>query len=86
MEKIKLGEKVRCKITGYTGIAVVRSEFLNGCVQYTVAGKWSGKGSPMENEMSIDQQSLEVVKIKKKRIKKENTGGPNRLGFKYRGF
>ena len=34
MSKIKLGDKVRCKITGFIGIAVVRSEFLNVCIQW----------------------------------------------------
>ena len=30
MREIKLGDKVRCKITGFTRTAVAKTEFING--------------------------------------------------------
>lgn len=84
MDKIKLGDKVRDKISGVVGTAVVRSEFLNGCIQYTILPK--AEKNKMPEEWSIDEQSLEVIKPKKKPIKKEKTGGATRLGFKQRGY
>ena len=33
---IRLGDKVRCRITGFEGIATGRAEYLNGCVQISV--------------------------------------------------
>ena len=85
MNEIELGDKVKCKYTGFTGIAVARTEFVNGCVQYAVAPKWDGKGLGIE-EIQIDEQSLLIVKPVKKEIKKDEGGGRNRLAFKQRGF
>lgn len=84
-QEIKLGDKVRCKITGFTGIAVVKSEFINGCIQWNVLPK-GDKKNKMPEDMSIDQQNLEVIKVKKKKVKKRDSGGPMTRGFKQRGF
>jgi len=64
--RIKLGDKVKCLITGYVGIVVARVEFLNGCIQYSVASKVNPKDNklPMEGEPSIDEISLKVLKRK----------------------
>ena len=84
---IKLGDKVRCKYTGFTGIAVAKTEFINGCVQYSVVAKWNGKTTRDEMEQGIDEDSLEVIKPKKKKKeKKESNGGPMRRAFRQRGF
>lgn len=74
MKEIKLGDKVRCKITGFSGIAVAKTEFINGCVQYNVLPKGESKNK-MPEDMSIDIQSLEKIEVKKKKIKKSSTGG-----------
>ncbi len=86
--RVELGQEVRCKITGFKGIAVARTEFINGCVQYNVAPKWdkAKANNPMEQEISIDETSLELVEEPKKKIKKRETGGPTRLPFKQRGY
>lgn len=77
MKEIKLGDKVRCKLTGFTGTAVAKTEFINGCIQWNVLPKGKDKGK-MPEDMSIDEQSLEVIpKKKKKKIEKSETGGPN---------
>ncbi len=74
MKEIKLGDKVRCKLTGFTGIAVAKTEFINGCVQWSVLSKM-GKDKKMPEEIGIDSQSLELVSKPKKRTKKKETGG-----------
>ncbi len=98
--RVELGQEVRCKITGFKGIAVARTEFINGCVQYNVAPKWdkAKANNPMEQEISIDETSLELVNREvrfkygtedgkpKKKIRKKETGGPTRLPFKQRGY
>ncbi|RIV20378.1 hypothetical protein DYU11_20215 [Fibrisoma montanum] len=69
---IKLGQKVRCIVTGFTGIAISKVEYLNGCVQYCV------KPPVVDNKSAdgeyIDQQQLEVVDDGVA-VKKNNTGG-----------
>ena len=47
---INLGDKVKCKITGLTGTAVARCEFLNGCVQFKVQPRFVKDGKPAEGE------------------------------------
>lgn len=75
MNKIKLGDKVKDKISGLSGIATARTEFLNGCVQYTVSRKL-GKNQELNpmGEPSIDEMCLEVVEervIESKEYEKE---------------
>jgi len=86
MAKIELGDKVKCKYTGFVGVAVARSEFINGCIQISVAPKWDGKSSTIE-DMGIDESSLIIIKKKKKDEDDEDSnGGPTRLGIKMRGY
>jgi len=84
-EEIELGDKVKCIYTGFTGIATARTEFINGCVQYMVAGKWDGKTQDIP-EIGIDSQSLKIVSKKKKLKEEESNGGPMRVAFKQRGY
>ena len=83
--KIKLGDKVKCKVTGLVGIAVAITEFLNGCVQISVAPR-VGKDNKLSEEVGIDEQSLEVVKPKQKTKRRSDVdeiiGGANTYGLK----
>ena len=83
-QEIDLGDKVKCIYTGFTGFVTAKTEFINGCVQFMVAGKWDGKTQEIP-EISIDSQSLKVV-TKKKKPEQEDTGGPMRRAFKQRGY
>jgi len=87
MSEIELGDKVKDTITGFKGIATAKTEFINGCVQYNVTGK-VGKDNKLSDDsiMSIDQETLEVIKPKVKKIKRSDTGGPTRPGMKMRGY
>ena len=82
---IKLGSKVKCKISGFIGIAVARTEFINGCIQYSVAGKVKKDGN-LPEEIGIDEGSLEVIKKLKSKIKKKETGGANTRGIFMKGY
>lgn len=86
MTKIELGQEVRCKITGFKGIAVARSVFINGCVQYNVAPKHQKGKHPVDQEVSIDATSLELVKKPRKKIEKRDTGGASKHSTKMRGY
>ncbi len=94
--KIKLGDKVRDKISGYTGIAVARSKFINGCVQYSIAGKVKkGERLPIEGEPAIDETNLEIIKKnvvisceyrKEEHKETKSNGGPTRFMKSMRGY
>lgn len=71
---IKLGDKVKDKISGFTGIAVSRIEYINGCIQYGVKPRVKKNGE-MPDIQYIDEKQLSIIS-KKVRIKKERTGGP----------
>lgn len=82
---IKLGSKVKCKITGLVGVVVARIEFINGCVQYEVQAA-IGKDNKIPEAEGIDEGSLEIIKSKKKVIKKSTTGGPNSSSRTMKGY
>ena len=64
MTKIQLGQKVRDTITGYTGVAVARTEWMYGCVRITVQSQELKDGLPTEG-YAVDEPQLELVEDKK---------------------
>ncbi len=59
MSKIKLGQQVKDKITGFTGTAIERVERLNGSICYCISPK--GSEREMKNAEYIDHARLEIV-------------------------
>jgi hypothetical protein len=57
---IKLGSMVRDKITGFVGIAIGRTTWLNGCNRWGVQGLDLHEGRPTE-VVWIDSVQLAVV-------------------------
>lgn len=76
-QMIKLGTKVRDKVTGVTGIAIARTEWLNGCARIVVQPQEVKDGKPVESTC-VDEPQIEVVDddhvLTKGRV--TNTGGP----------
>ena len=86
VEEIEFGDIVEDIYTGFKGAVVTKTEFVNGCVQWGILGKWDGK-SEEPPQSSIDEQSLKIIKKKvKPRKKRESTGGPSSRGIRQRGF
>jgi len=57
--EIKLGNKVKCKVTGFVGIAVTKLEHMNGCIQYNVEPKV--KDNEKKKDEWIDEQQLIII-------------------------
>ena len=74
--EITLGNKVRDKVTGFTGIATAKVEYINKCVQFCVKPPVGKDGKMVDGEY-IDIEQLEVVS-KGKSINAKATGGPQR--------
>ncbi len=55
--KIKLGDKVKDKITGFEGIVIARIEYLNGCIQYGVKARV--KEAALKEAEYIDEGQIE---------------------------
>jgi len=79
MKRIKLGDKVKCKYSGFVGIAVAKTEFINGCVQYLVLPEVKKKDNAYPEEASIDIDSLELISKPKKKVAKSYAGGPSKI-------
>jgi hypothetical protein len=58
---IKLGQEVKDKVTGFTGIAVFRAEHLFGCIRIGVKPQEFGKDGRLQEQEFFDEGALEVV-------------------------
>ena len=74
---IKLGDEVKCKVSGFRGIVTSVTNFLNGCVQVGIQAPVTKDGKFGES-WSIDVSQLVVVNAGKVVIKKQDVGGPPR--------
>ncbi len=75
-KKIKLGTKIRCKVTGLEGVATSRIEYLNGCVQYGLTPKAKENEAKYPDTAYLDEDQIEIIKAKKVEVKSTRTGGP----------
>jgi len=59
--KVKLGDKVVNSIDGLEGIALSRTEYLNGCVQIEIIKEVDDEGNLPEETYHIDDVQLTVI-------------------------
>ncbi len=74
-KEIQLGDKVKDTITGFIGIAVARTIWIQGCDRITVQ-PLVNKNNNLEESMSFDEPSLIVISKKKTPKKRDDVGGP----------
>lgn len=58
---IKLGNLVKDKISGFTGIATAKTEFFNGCIRVYVTPQELTKDGSLIREEWFDQEQLDIV-------------------------
>jgi len=75
MEKVELGDKVKCLITGFKGTATCRHTYINGCDRITVS-PGVGEDGKLPDECSFDEPQLKVTKKRVLPKKRNNNGGP----------
>lgn len=56
---VERGDRVRDSITGYTGIVLARSEYLNGCVRFLVVSEKLEDGKSVDE--TFDAHQLEIL-------------------------
>lgn len=63
----ELGDRVSCKITGFTGIIIGKSEWLNGCATYGIQTEDLKDGMPQKvkwfDEPQLRLQTKKVLDI-----------------------
>lgn len=76
MSQIKCGDLARDTITGFEGIVVARTEWLNKCVRLTIQPRELKDGKPVENH-TFDEEQVELVTPDAHvETKVRQTGGP----------
>jgi hypothetical protein len=75
---MKLGQTLKDKVTGFTGIATAKVEYLSGCVQFGLQPEIDKEGK-VPDAAFFDFQRLEIVADKAQLVlenKAEALGGP----------
>lgn len=75
---IKLGQEAEDSVTGFKGICVAVTHWLNGCVRVTLQPKM-GKDGKCPDAVTFDEPQLKLVG-KGVKVGPQDTGGP--LPFK----
>jgi hypothetical protein len=58
--QIKLGDRVRIRVNGWTGITTGRTEYINGCRQFLISPEELHDGKPVDGQW-WDEQHLELI-------------------------
>ena len=84
VKDIKLGQKVKDKVTGMEGIVVHHARFLNGCHQLGIQSEKMKDDGSLHDTYSIDIQQLDVVgEGINEEIEQEDVGGPVKFKSNY---
>lgn len=74
-KQFNLGETLKDSVTGFTGIAISKVVFLNGCIQYCVKPTKLGKdGKAIDGEYIDSQQLVFVDNGINKQVDENKTG------------
>lgn len=74
---VKLGDKVKDRVTGLTGIVVARTDWLNGCIRMSVQPQELKDGKPVESScFDIEELVLLKAGVVQPKPEKKRTNGP----------
>jgi hypothetical protein len=71
---VQLGDVVRDRVTGFQGVIVARTEWLNGCWRITVTPP-ADKDGKLADSQTFDEFQLELV-ASTRHVPNKHTGGP----------
>jgi len=74
MSKIKIGDKVRDKITGFEGTVTADIKYMYGCRQFQVTPDVDENGNQRKHDW-IDEPQLKLIKNNGKKKEKPTYGG-----------
>lgn len=73
--KFALGQEVKDRITGFSGVVVGRTEYITGCNRYSIQSRKLSKEGKPSDWVSFDEDQL--IDLKKNiNHKVKNDGGP----------
>jgi hypothetical protein len=74
-QKVQLGDECRDTVTGFKGVAIVRSEYISGCARVGLQPPVDKDGK-IPDAMHFDEPMLEVLIPKLFADLPSNKGGP----------
>jgi hypothetical protein len=73
---IKLGMKARDTISGFEGIVIARTEWLYGCIRFTLSPQKLHEGKMIQSETFDEGQLVEIVpEVAATPVESKRTGG-----------
>ena len=75
---ITLGDKVKDTVSGFTGIAVSRHSYLNGCDRISVQPAYKLKEGKLPDSCTFDEPQLKILKSSVVPQGSKLTGGPDK--------
>jgi heat shock protein HspQ len=75
--KFQLGDRVKCRVTGFNGVIVVRSNYLTGCNRYGIQSEKLKDNKP-DDWVYIDEDLL-IENGKNINVTIKQRGGPVRM-------
>lgn len=76
MANVNLGDKARDTVSGFSGVCVARTEWLNGCWRMTLQPQGLDKDGKPQEAQTFDDFQLEVIEHKRQQVGSKETGGP----------
>lgn len=73
--KVQLGDKCRDTVTGFEGVAIVRSEYISGCARVALQPAVDKDGK-IQDTQHFDEPMLAVVQAQHVASLPSNKGGP----------
>lgn len=73
--QINVGDTAKDTITGFEGVVVARTEWLNGCARLTIQPRGLDKDGKVMDSNTFDEAQLQLVAAKNHEAKRD-TGGP----------
>jgi hypothetical protein len=74
---IQLGDEAKDTVTGFTGVVVSRTDYLNGCTRVCLQPPVAKDGK-LPDYATFDEPQLKVLKAQKVPRGPINTGGPDK--------
>lgn len=74
MDEFKLGKEYKDKISGFVGIAVAKTEWINGCIRITLSPKLDKDGK-FQDSVCLDIEQLEATGNEVTLVLRDGPGG-----------
>jgi hypothetical protein len=76
MTTVNLGDRVKDRVSGFTGIVVAKTQYLNGCTRVTLQPAAIDDGAKLPACETFDEPTLLCLDVGAVQIGPRDVGGP----------